>query len=199
MPRCFFRYMGIKTFASSHKNEDFWPKNGQIWPIMCIFGQISAFLIHLAPCPTNKTMRTRCQSGLLICGYQKFCSLPKKPGCFSQKRPFFPQNMLSWAQIGLAGSLGALLVVWFGARAVSRKTPIYFIWLNIRQGFNLGDSGGGENYTRQKISVACWFWRRGQGAIFWKTKFLWPPWDGFFWWYMSVTLRESCDRKTKLD
>ena len=33
--------------------------------------------------------------------------------------------MLSWAQIGLAGSFGALLVV--VARAVSRKTHIYFI------------------------------------------------------------------------
>ena len=33
--------------------------------------------------------------------------------------------MLSWADIGLAGSFGALLVV--VARAVSRKTHIYFI------------------------------------------------------------------------
>ena len=37
--------------------------------------------------------------------------------------------MLSWAHIGLAGSLGALLVGGCGARAVSRKTPIYFIAL----------------------------------------------------------------------
>ena len=39
--------------------------------------------------------------------------------------------MLSWAHIGLAGSFGALFVGWFvggcGARAVSRRTPIYFI------------------------------------------------------------------------
>ena len=39
--------------------------------------------------------------------------------------------MLSWAHIGLAGSFGALLVGWlvggFGTRAVSRKTPIYFM------------------------------------------------------------------------
>ena len=39
--------------------------------------------------------------------------------------------IFSWAQIGLAGSFGALLVGWLGggcsARAVSRKTPIYFI------------------------------------------------------------------------
>ena len=37
--------------------------------------------------------------------------------------------MLSWAHIGLAGSIGALLVGGCGARALSRKTPIYFIYL----------------------------------------------------------------------
>ena len=46
-----------------------------------------------------------------------------------KKRPNLVQNMLSWAHIGLAGSLGALLVGGCGARAVSRKTPIYFIAL----------------------------------------------------------------------
>ena len=35
--------------------------------------------------------------------------------------------MLSWAVIGLVGSFGAPLVGGCGARAVSRKTPIYFI------------------------------------------------------------------------
>ena len=40
------------------------------------------------------------------------------------------QFMLSWAHIGLAGSFGAVdwLVGGCGARAVSRKTPIYFIY-----------------------------------------------------------------------
>ena len=49
----------------------------------------------------------------------------------SRKRPFLPQNMLSWAHIGLAGSFGALLVGWLVvvAQAVSRKTQIYFIFL----------------------------------------------------------------------
>ena len=37
------------------------------------------------------------------------------------------KNMLSWAHIGLAGSFVALLVVGFGAQAVSRKTPTYFM------------------------------------------------------------------------
>ena len=38
--------------------------------------------------------------------------------------------MRSWAYIGLAGSFGALLVGACGARAVSRKTPIYFMIIN---------------------------------------------------------------------
>ena len=40
-----------------------------------------------------------------VVGYQNFCSL-------SIKAIFLPQNMLSWAHIGLAGSFGALLVCW---------------------------------------------------------------------------------------
>ena len=42
--------------------------------------------------------------------------------------------MLSLAHIGLAGSFGALLVFGCSARAVSRNTPIYFIYLNIKFG-----------------------------------------------------------------
>ena len=46
---------------------------------------------------------------------------------FGPKTAFLSQNMLSWAHIGLAGSFGALLVGGCGARAISRKTPIYFM------------------------------------------------------------------------
>ena len=49
---------------------------------------------------------------------------PKMTRMFGQKQPFLPQNMLSLAHIGLAGSFGALLVGGHGAWAVSRKTPI---------------------------------------------------------------------------
>ena len=42
-----------------------------------------------------------------------------------QKRSFSPQNMLSLAHIDLAGTVGRLADD-CGARAVSRKTPIYF-------------------------------------------------------------------------
>ena len=69
---------------------------------------------------TKRTIRTRWFSDMWV---PELCSLPKKLGCLAQKRP---QNMLSWAHIGLAGSFGAPLVGGCGARTVSRKAPIYF-------------------------------------------------------------------------
>ena len=41
--------------------------------------------------------------------------------------------MLFWAHIGLAGSFGGLLAGGCGAWAVSRKTPIYFICIIMKQ------------------------------------------------------------------
>ena len=61
-------------------------------------------------------------------GYQNLCLLQQKLGFLAQKRPNLAKNMLSRAHIGLAGSFGALLVGGCGTRAVSRKTPFYFIW-----------------------------------------------------------------------
>ena len=49
---------------------------------------------------------------------------------FGQETAILPQNMLSWAHIGLAGSFGDLLVGWWmgvARGAVSRNTFIYFI------------------------------------------------------------------------
>ena len=52
----------------------------------------------------------------------KFLHAYRKKRYLSQKRPFLPQNMHSWAHIGLVGSFGILLVGWLvvcgcGARA----------------------------------------------------------------------------------
>ena len=57
----------------------------------------------------------------------KLLSPPVKLRFLAQKRPNLAQHKLSWAHIGPAGSFGAPLVGGFGARAVSRKTPIYFM------------------------------------------------------------------------
>ena len=43
------------------------------------------------------------------------------------KMAIFAPNYAFLGTIGLAGSFGALLVCGCGARAVSRKTPIYFM------------------------------------------------------------------------
>ena len=42
VPRQFFDYVGTKTFASSRKNYDVWPKNDQIWSKICILRHIQA-------------------------------------------------------------------------------------------------------------------------------------------------------------
>ena len=49
--------------------------------------------------------------------------------CLNQKWPFMPQNMFSLAHTGLTGLFGALMVGGCVAQAVSRKTPIYFIFI----------------------------------------------------------------------
>ena len=97
---------------------DFGPKNGQIWPKICIcghFGPNIGLYGEFGAMPNQKTTRTMCLVGFPLCGYQNFCFL----GFLAQKRPFSPQNMLF---------LLAHLVPGCGARAVSRKTPICFMY-----------------------------------------------------------------------
>ena len=67
-------------------------------------------------------MQTRCLGGFSITWVPKLILTPKKIWLFGPKRakfgpnwhfwPFLSRNILSWAHIGLAGSFGALLVVW---------------------------------------------------------------------------------------
>ena len=45
---------GYQKFCSIPPKMDFWPKNGQIWPKIGIFGQILAFLAYLIPWPTKQ-------------------------------------------------------------------------------------------------------------------------------------------------
>ena len=66
VPRCFFCYVGTKTFASSHKKEDVLPKN---WPnfafanaFLVIFGLLGPNIDIFGPygpMPDRKTMQTR--------------------------------------------------------------------------------------------------------------------------------------------
>ena len=61
----------------------------------------------------------------------KLLLTPIKLGFLAQKRPKLVQNMqnMKLAFLSIAGSFGALLVGWLVlvARALSRKTPIYFV------------------------------------------------------------------------
>ena len=64
-----------------------------------------------------------------------------------KKKVFLPKNDQIWPKIGIFGQFGpghaglfsALLVGWLVvvARAVSRKTPIYFIFIITRMNFSL--------------------------------------------------------------
>ena len=57
---------------------------------------------------------------------------PEKIKIFGQKKAKFGPKFAFVALIGLAGSFGAPLVGGCGARAISRKTPIYFMELFYR-------------------------------------------------------------------
>ena len=89
----------LKLFIPPLKFRTFGPKTAK-------FGPKLAFLVHLIPCPTKK----QCKQSAKV-----------------PKLGFLVPNRLSWAHIGLAGSFCDPLVDGCGARAVSRKTPIYFI------------------------------------------------------------------------
>ena len=82
-------------------------------------------------------------------GNKTFDFSSKKKGFFAPKRPNLAQN---WLFLSIAGSFEALLVGWLVvvARAVSRKTPIYFIIINIKY-----QERQGQRRAREK-SAACW-------------------------------------------
>merc|ERR1712173_380169 len=122
------RYKGTKIFTPCPQKIGFWAqkrpnlaKNWHFGPNIGIFGPFDLM-------PDQKTMRTSCLDGFLLCWYQNFYLLPKKLGFLAQKRPNLAQNWHFWSiwarliQCPVDGSVGGC-----GARAVSRKTPIYFI------------------------------------------------------------------------
>merc|ERR1712240_690497 len=98
---------------------------------LVILGQILPFFCTFCPIPHQKTIRTRCLGGFSVMWVTKLLISPVKKGFFAQKRPNLAQNWHFWSfwarqcrliQCPVGGSVGGC-----GARAVSRKTPIYFI------------------------------------------------------------------------
>ena len=135
MRRWFFRYVGTKTFASSCKNQDFWPKNGQIWPKIGIFGHFGPNICIFGPfrpMPDQKTMRTRCVGGFSVMW------VPKQTFAFSSKnQDFLPKKRPNWhfwafwaRPCWLIWCPVGGLASGCGVRALSRKTTIYFILFN---------------------------------------------------------------------
>ena len=83
-----FRYVGTKTFASSPKSQDFWPKKAKFSPkyvFLVILGRRLAFLAHFVPCPT----KTQCEKGAQVV----FSYVGTKTFAFSSKnQDFLPKN-----------------------------------------------------------------------------------------------------------
>ena len=82
---------GYQNFYSlPPKNLDFWPKNGQIWSKICIFGHLRpniAIFCTFCPMPDQKIMRTRCLGGfsvMSIDGEQAF-ALSSCPGLLNHQ------------------------------------------------------------------------------------------------------------------
>merc|ERR1712107_832431 len=123
-----FCYVGTKTFTYSHKNYDIWPKNGQIWSKICIFGHFGpniAIFSHFVQFLT-KTLYEQGARGFSVMWVTKLLISPVKIRIFCPKKSKFGPKMAFLFFLGQA--LPAHLVGGCGARAVSRKTPIlYFI------------------------------------------------------------------------
>ena len=116
-----------KLLISPVKNRIFCPKTAKFGPkyaFLVILGQILPFFAHFVQCLTKK-QQTRCLGAQVV---TKLLISPVKKRIFCPKTTKFGPNL---AFPFIAGSFGALLVGWLVvvARAVSRKTPIYFILL----------------------------------------------------------------------
>ena len=134
VPRWFFCYVDIKSFASFQKNKDFWPKNGHIWPKIGIFGEFGPNIGILGPSrlmPYQNIMQTRCLGDFSVMWVPKLLLSPVKIRIFALKRHNFAQKLHSWSF-----SAGLCRLIWCpvgglvggcGPPALSRKTPIYFI------------------------------------------------------------------------
>ena len=94
---------------------------------ICIFGHFgpnSAIFCTFCPMPNQKTMRSRCLGGFFVMWVTKLLMSPVKKRIFCPKMTkfcIFVHCRLIWCPVGG-------LACGCGARAVSRKTPIYFMY-----------------------------------------------------------------------
>ena len=92
LPKCFFHYLVTKTFTYYHKKYDFWPKNGQILPKICIFGYFGPNIGIFCPfCPG--TIGSRWVGGFSVIWVWKLLISPVKIRLFCPKITIFGLNL----------------------------------------------------------------------------------------------------------
>ena len=134
MPRWFSVMLVPKLSLTPIKIRNFWPKNGQIWSKICIFGHFGpniAIFYTFCPMLDQKPMWTRCPVGFFLMWVTKLLISPVKKRFFCPKTTKFGPKLAFLVNLGQAmqayslpccGSVGG-----FGARAVFCKTPIFFM------------------------------------------------------------------------
>ena len=118
-----------KVFLPPVKIRIFGPKTAKFAPksaFLVILGQILPFFAHFVQCLTKKKSNKVPRWVFRYVGNKTF-DFSSKKRIFCPETTKFGPNL---AFLSIAGSFGALFVGWLVVvvRAVSRKTPIYFIW-----------------------------------------------------------------------
>ena len=132
-----FCYVGTKLLLTPIK-LGFWPKTAKFGPKYAIFGHFRpniAIFAHFVQCPTKNNVNKVPRWVFRYVGNKTF-------DFSSKKKDFLPKNDQIWPKIGIFGQFGpghACRLIWCpvggsvggcGARAVSRKTPLYFVAVN---------------------------------------------------------------------
>ena len=127
-----------KLMISQVKKRIFCPKTTKFGPklaFLVTLGQILAFFSPFRAMPNQITMQTRCLGDFPVMWVPKLLLSPVKISIFCPKTTKFGPKLFFWSfwarPCRLIWCPVGGLVGGYGARAVSRKPPIYFISLFI--------------------------------------------------------------------
>ena len=133
LPRWFFRYIGTNLLLPPVRLGVL-VRKGQIWSKICSFGHFGlniGIFGPFRPMSDQKTMRTRCLGVFSVMWLPKLLLSPMRIRIFAQEQPNLARKWHFWSFWARPCCL-----IWYpvgglvgdcGARAVSCKTPIYFI------------------------------------------------------------------------
>ena len=148
LPKWFSVMSVPKLLLNPIKIRLFGPKTAKFGPksaFLVILGQILPFFAHFVQWPTKNNVNKVPRWVFRYVGNKTFDFSSKKKGFFAPKRPNLAQNWHFWSiwarpcrllRCPVSGSVGGC-----DARAVSRKTPIYFI-IVLFLGWNVTSPGG---------------------------------------------------------